>query len=1215
MFLRNFLFKMFYVLVAAGLFGIPLGEGLRCEDERLAPLPGLKDHDTVLLERYATDTNVWEYFALSEQLNILPAEELIAFRQRLEGVRAVAHLKKLAEKVIIWKKQEDGFILVEDNGINTAPSLDERPFNGTGRGDFYITSLKPEAEYLYFPNLKLPYTRYDLTRKTRQLWVGQKSAWGQGDDVPSFGHFPVLATARLAPVKQWVFELREDHTNDFLFTLRQWLKSYEENPLFPVCFGNVALMRNEHRLFCFDLSSGKEIWSIGDVNKTREEFFQTLRQPHHNSVGYELSVSSERCYTELNGTLMAIDLSDVIAPKILWKRELGEYTVFMKPLVSKDILAVGLINTRREIWICGFDVKTGELQWSTYIGLTSSLSPVCTISAERNGRLFFATNTGLLMALDSLKGGIAWVRTYAVRKYSIYHFWKNKVYKKRLQGRGFLRYDTQFMELNDGTLYCKPRESDYLYIINAETGDLNKSFKIDPSLYYLLKIYDRKAVFLRKEKPDDEHADPAGPRKAQGWLRIVDLDSGRQLYEQYLGYGALQGVQSRNDNELFFKVAGNIHFLRFDKEHIVHHQAKSPGSGWLVGCHGPFLFLGDGKSLMGATIMNEKEAVDPGPARIRDLIAKKERIVKVFHDALSMKSDDEKASGMREWLLTQAREQDFPVKQFMEKAAGQIKNIDRILWKPLFDLLRERFGDEIVEYQGISIKLSCFLEKAELAGQRLPQSMSSGPLTLPVSGQKVTPFERKSYEVRGESLSLLPFQVIRGAKAPDFYLMLNYDQLFCIAENGMIKWARKVFNLSPFKELAYFVRPRFDARQGRMDADDIRAYLFDDVLILNCHGNMLAFQAEDGAYRWSVTNPDEKFNAEKYLPPDNPDKLYKKFGVSRSYLKGIAFQTEFLDDRLIVTHGNRIFSLDPLTGYCYQKSVMGIEAAIRLIVSEGYIYVLSSQLDKFAVYDRELSLKRSFNLNFIKNKDEYPEVFVLKDAIIIRQETNILSFNKQTGVLKSSVLVEARSRMYGQLAGGSFVLVEPFRKIFVYSAEGGIIRETRRINIGSSGGGLYWRGLPERSSNYYTIIGPRIMTLKKTGCDFFLVCFDLVTGEKVWERMLPGVRGQLYYVSVYGKSDTEVALVTATACFENCPSDISECDKATVVATDSKIITLNTGTGSVMSSVSLPGNVADSELIYINGFEGSSFFQTQDYFLYTIQGNKLKAEGKNNGHF
>jgi len=359
----------------------------------------------------------------------------------------------------------------------------------------------------------------------------------------------------------WDYELPSDKLSNFTVAAhkvqRQWLKRYEESALSPIIHEQTIILRNEYRLFCIDLLTGREIWTFSP-DTSGHEFYQTVRHPHHNSYGYELLLDNNVVYTELAGKLTAIVIEDLLHPVLLWEQNLGEYTVSIKPIRYENTIIVGLTNARGELWICGFHVEDGSMLWSTYIGITTFLSPASTLSIIKDDTIIIGTNHGILTCLDPITGEIIWLRKYSPTKYSLFDYLNKKHFRGKLSGKGFISFNTQFINVdNNNIVYIKPRESEYVYILNSLTGELIEELLIDTNKYYVLTASNDKIVLFEKAK-----------EKEIAHLKIVDIKTGNELFSKTILTGNLQGVVQLNKKELLFKVDSIIHSLRIDDDII-----------------------------------------------------------------------------------------------------------------------------------------------------------------------------------------------------------------------------------------------------------------------------------------------------------------------------------------------------------------------------------------------------------------------------------------------------------------------------------------------------------------------------------------------------------------------------------------------------------------------------------------------------------------------
>jgi len=487
------------------------------EREFISSLDLSTDANIELLNNYLSDRRILNFFKVREKLLTLSYERLRDLKILASNNSAFAQLDKLLARCISTMERES-FSCPEDILVNNAPLALDCPFYEDTGSSLKITDLKHYAETLYFYNLKLMYRENSLVQKTDTLWQSAKDLFSKplirSLSEPT-NQFPFDRLAVKASL-MFSYNVKEDNKNAWIFG-RQLLKDYDGAGLCPVIYEDKVILRNEYSLFCLDILSGKQIWSFSNEDSLGQEFYQTFWNPHQNSYGYELLLEGGMVFSELDAKLIAVKLRDNSVPELIWRRSLGEYTVCTKPVKRENALVAGLINSRGELWICGFNARDGNLQWNTYIGISAFLSPACTISAIENDRVYIGTNHGLLVCLNPADGEIVWLKKYAPKKYAYLDYLLQN--RDALPVEYFVSYDTQFIELGgDGFLYYKPRESDYIYILDPASGSLKEEILIDSQEYYCLRALSGKMLLL--EKNNNAVKDLK--------LKIVELESGKE---------------------------------------------------------------------------------------------------------------------------------------------------------------------------------------------------------------------------------------------------------------------------------------------------------------------------------------------------------------------------------------------------------------------------------------------------------------------------------------------------------------------------------------------------------------------------------------------------------------------------------------------------------------------------------------------------------------
>lgn len=472
------------------------------------------------------------------------------------------------------------FPVVEDILLNIPPIHHDFP-SYEGLGNILITAFNPESEYLYEQNLKLANSFTPLTRIDPNYWVNPDTrmilevSQEKGNQVE-------FSTDSFLPDKKWSemwkYHVPSSNLTEYYFGRRQWIKKYEEFSVGARFYGHGVLTRNQYRMFYVDAKTGKLLWSFSN-DKKRQELYQTSFSPHQNPYGNGIIIVQDRAIAELSGKLVVLDLSINKPPSLIWEKSLGEFSLCAEPVVNKNTVIVFLINTRHEISAAGFDFNTGEIQWSAFIGYSGFLSPTSSTSAIKGDVVFMGLNHGVLVALNARNGSLYWMRKYQATQHNILDYWVEHYAPKEK-----IPFDTSFINIDEeNNLQYKPRESKYLYLINAVTGAINQEVDLEKKDAYLLCVQNKTAFFLSRKSD----------AKRRRNLFYEDLISGQVESLAEIPDGEMQGVLMLG-KDLLLKVGGNIYSLKISKKDLQMQRVFEHGDGWLVSAlSGSFLLAKD----------------------------------------------------------------------------------------------------------------------------------------------------------------------------------------------------------------------------------------------------------------------------------------------------------------------------------------------------------------------------------------------------------------------------------------------------------------------------------------------------------------------------------------------------------------------------------------------------------------------------------------------
>lgn len=1113
-----------------------------------AGIPSLNfndDRDLSFAEGLLSHGNLLDYFSIREKLLSLTYDDLNDVFLALENRKILGNLKHLVIAVMAKQKNEV-FSLQEDIFVNNVPFPEKSPFYPDAGSELKISELKPYAEHAYFYNLALNHCANKLTKKDDFFWVGSKK--NEGEERGSLDLENKDADADTLEIKTrrngtidalWTYRCREELLANYpQADMRQWVKTYEEPLLFPTVYGDRVILRNEYRIFCLDRSSGEEIWSFANEDKSGRENYKTVRHPHQNSYGGEFLLANEVLYTELNGRLIAIDLKRADDPKLLWECGLGEYTVASKPVLVEDILIVGLINAKGEFWFCGFQDSQGEIEWTTYIGTSSFLSPVSAISAVFGNQAVIATNHGILACLYAQDGTIVWIRKYTPKKHSYYKYWND------LRTKDIISYDTGFLQAcNRGFLYYKPRESDFLYVLDPKDGQLKERVLIDSDRFYLLGILAGDAVLLEKATSIEKNAQ----------LKITELTTGKLVYGLRIEGSVMLGASNIRNDCLIFKTERSLHKVEFAQGHILHESWNVNSQGWLMGFGGLnspeiFLFTGDRKKLQyydfrSGKFPANKRFNEPGGV---SGIEKRRKIEELFGKLVRINGQENQAAFLRRQLISEVLSFRMPLEDLVlliDTSAGQMQNAD---WIDFFFTLSKGFGNEVIDCHGVRMRFSNFL---------LEKGLLKGEAKQSEDFWKKSEKEMEECLLTGDSLLVLPIQVVKGSDPLDFFLVLKNEQLLCVNDAGVILW---------------------EARVASPEAS-VKAFLYEDIVIVCDDRNVIALNAKNGTFIWSVTSllnqPEEEsdFIRNTIFPEASSNDM----------------RIKFVGDKAVIAKDGDIFLISLRTGYCKRTYPLR-GGRVTALESEGNkIYLLrrGALFYDLSVFNDQLEITQKFNLlkinywafqewlprkishllnlllsklserrfptgkfqtllkrvGFLKNFPEMSRsdanLMIGEKRLALGMPGRVYVLDKQDGELKGEIKVGGKRPKMSEIIiwKDKLLIVEPLANLKCYdlNSDRAATHWTFNFSEGEPDGinqAFYF-------AKYSIVADGKILAPFNRRGQVCFVALDIRNGEKMWEITHEYLKGEFYDMSVPDVSNGNVSFIIAMKSVE----DVREC--------------------------------------------------------------------------
>jgi outer membrane protein assembly factor BamB len=1042
------------------------------------------------------------------------------------------------------KEKQSSFFHQEELLVDNYPVQIKRPFYENNQNKHYITKLNAKSEHLYFTNIKAEKQRRTLISKDGILYFNPDI---RGLKTKVNWKTPAILSRKGPLGVEWSYDFKFDTTTHYYNDFRQWLKRYQEPVVEPLLGNSSVFIRDEYFIRCLDRETGLERWKIGFDDPSRPDLYQTFHPPHQNTYGFVLTGEDKMIFAELFGRLVAVSTADG-EPTRVWQKTLGEFRTVTKPVVFGQCLVAGVINSTGELWIMGFSLFSGEILWTEYVGLTSFLSPLSAQTLKDSSYVYFATNHGALIAVDPKKGVLAWVRKFETDKYSAIKFWTEKTYLDPFKKEGSIPFSGSTLTVNqEGLIVHKPRESSCIYTVEPKTGELAGKFCFNQNRHTFLGMLGDNPVFYKEF--------------SQGRAKIIVIDCFTQklLFKKVVSQGKVYGAKPAGANALFFKVEGRIYCLEYkDDSYRVRKEIDDVG-GWLIYADfsGTIFLLDQGKLLCLGAESNGSPNGDKG----KNTLTINNFIKNCMNQMIS--------------------EEDFSKKL----ADFSKKNI----------ISRQEFKDSFLSYKDISIRAPAYFKA--ITGQkdpRRPKSCASGSAP------------KTAYTVRGEYLYLLPAERIGARNKNDFYFLLNHDQLICAEEDGRIRWSAQIFyHHTPYSP--YGVDVHGDLNRSRVYADNIRAYLIGDVVVVNDSVNICAFDLCSGSLRWSMTTADESFHKARVIPFEEDSLLFKEKGISRLFLDNIEKKIWFINQKLFIAYRNSIYRINPLTGFCDKKNKLDVKSFISVTTDNNLIYLIDSDMEKLLLVNQDCELIDTIALNFLNKEDIYAEVKVSEIYIYIKTDNNIYAINKDTFAQSNLAILEKGERgLWEWLVNKDIVcVVLPMDSITAYSVQSDKFTKKWEVKNDFSKQKLMATDkepVGKQSSFFYTR-KDIIYFFQNRGDGFYLSAYDMPSGKQFWDTRIFG-RGLFYNLSpaIFDKDSRKLIFVFSRNVFgqdqpkilqpENCSNHIR-----------SWLVSLNYQEGRNTQYLELPRISG-----YKRGFERVTMIQTDKIQAYTIHGNFLVVE-------
>lgn len=1104
---------------------------------------------------YIEKGNILDYLRIRQKLYTLKFDELRQLKKYVKNKTVMKPLVNIIDEICAEKANL--YTFKEVFLLNNIPLLAHLPFyKGEGRN---IAAIEKSAERLYFNNLKLSYKK-NLLEEISDDWsinpqMVKKNSRAFGIEKSEIAQQYINdETAYLKASQKWAYRLSPNSLYN-ISQIRALIKKYNESLIQPIVLEEIVLLRNAYRIFAVDFYTGEQLWSMSpDISG--EGFYETTMHPHHGPYGYEMAFDGNVLYAELNGKLVAYDISKRERPVLKWENDLGEYTLATRPVRLEEILLVGLINARGELWICGFSEKEGDLQWSTYIGLSSFASPVCNMSLVMDEKVLVGTNHGILICINASNGEIVWVRNYEPKQYSVFKWFIDKQFRyKNLEHEGFIEFDSEFLTQGPaGSIIYKPHESDFLYLLDSETGELIDKIQNDSKKYCILSKIGSNLIIVKKQDKDAQK------------LTIVEYRDGKVIYSRVLKNGELRGSLHENKGGLVFKIGQTVYMLTSKENKIELSEIDCGKEGWLIGYEKGSIFLGEKDSVQCLEIIGKNKS--PHRSNIKNkqsLLLDIREILNRSHERRNKIEDRANDS-----LFTRLEDSVVSAQEIVPDILRNIETLKDGRLKGFFSKLKHLFGNEVVRYKEIDLKFDRFL---------LALGLVDTPLKENTYLPKSKPKKNRYYVTGPSSISLLSINVIKGSE-PDFFILSHNDMVYCVDENENILWARK----TAFRKLAGVV--------GEVDI-----YLYHDVIIINDKINVIAVDSKTGNYIWSVA--------------------YKEINDKNVFLnlnEQIGYKLTFLDDKVILAGKNKVFLIDPFSGFCLKEVSIEVDNIEKIysfgktillctkkkITSKALLRVKKDMAYDIYVLSDKLEIQNKINLGNEKIELKYVDLSLFGKKVVTVFLSGMYIYDIDTKITGKFYDLGDSVKPYLEINGNNLILIEPFKSIVGFKSNGNSFAVKWRLNLGS---GDVKAILCQDFKTTFLMDDKNAIVFTKKNKDYSLVSINTENGMSNWDRALSSIGGEFADLYKMHCVDNFIYLIAYSAFkFSDGIVQKEPMEKEDFTFNIYPVlIKLNKTTGSVEYVKEFPR-------VTSFGYRRGVITHTKNYLLFTVNENSLYAE-------
>ena len=1123
-----------------------------------------------ILNFLLTEDNLYGRLYAREKLFLASYEDLKKILLFTQKKSSLAGVSAEIKNIIDVRENAQQFLLEEDILLNYAPlSYNERKSDEV----LNIKHLRKDREYLYPKELILNYSPSNLVKVGKDYLFNPKKVVVNSRENISRTHS--ASNPRRYSIQKsnqpffegWRFFVPEDFLSIWFFwDLRQWVKRYEESSLFPIVNGDVVYLRNENRLFCLSKYDGYELWSLDFDNNQGEQYYQTYRHPHQNSFGYEMLVEKARIYTEIRGSFIAINVEDIKSPRILWESSLGQYTVCISPVHVENLIIVGLINAKGELWVVGFNDETGIKKWERYIGLSSFLSPASTLTFVCGRKIYIGSNHGVIICLDALDGSVYWLRKYVPKKYSLFDYWFKEFYNGIFTDQGQLAYDRQFMTINKGFLFLKPRESDFIYFIEAETGELQDSLLVDRQRDTVLSIDDESGIFIGK----------MNGRWLKDYLLIVKSQTGDLLENFLLADGELKGVFRRNEKFISFKKGDHIYGLDICNRILYDYGDNFPKQGWLVFSDGNVFMIADKQELIFFRNSSKQE-------KMISSVRRESMALERLQNAI--KNARERPEILKE-LTNYFQDPFFKVQEIVPFVVKNSKQLVSLDWQNFFEKINSIHSNHVITYNNVQMKFGCFLYEKGLIRFALPQK--NIPKKDEVGKENV-----EKLSIVCEQIDMVVPEIISGPKSLNFTLLLSYDQLICINEDGNIRWVSKIF-YHPVED--YQTKKKNYKNVGRIYTGNITAYIIDNILITNDQVNVVARNINSGVYQWSMTNSGNDFMEQKKLPVNDMSQLYRKYKVNREFIDKCNIHSYWQGERFFLIHKNVLYQLNPIDGFVKSKIDLPIDNAMS-ITSDGVMtYAIPAGAGKILSIDTRSYSRQVSKLDFINNPDAYYQIRSAKNYIVIWSDEVLYILKKNDFSLVQRIDLSGFSKPICVVEDNQLILIDVFKmaQCYVFTKSG--IFLVWENCFGKDGfDSSVMEKYDYKNQFFYMVNNYLLLSTMKDGF-LKMVALQIEDGKLIHEWAFSDLRGSFYSLSNLRQKGNKIYFIASTAVPGDPAGDLHPTKTMTLIFSKLIEIDLATGGSSYLRTLPPVGGLMDSNL------KNSILTETQHLYITLSKG-------------